>query len=166
MTDPTDNSLWDKEVEDVKPLDRNTSKKRPKPIKNKDIIIKTDQLAYNVPKSSRTNHARDIDARTLQRLKRGQIPIEARLDMHGMTRHQAYDALYPFILRTQSSGKRCVLVITGKGQKDHEMQGVLRQSLPEWLSEERYNALVLTHVPANKRDGGGGAFYIYLRRQR
>ena len=173
MSDPTDTetsdaTLWQDEVRDVKPLDRKVIKNKVKPLKNNVKINKKDQLVCRkLPtknantSSDRSVYSKDIDTRTLQKLKRGQISVEARLDLHGMNRAQAYDALYPFITRAQSGGKRCVLVITGKGEKDHRYEGILRQALPEWLSESRYNRLVLTHVPAHKRDGGGGAFYIY-----
>ena len=172
-TEETDDAVWRDEVRDVTPLDEEKIKIDNKELKNKQKIIKkTNRFVQNSSSNSvqnSTDHtvfSNDIDARTLQKLKRGQIIVEARLDLHGMSRAQAYDALYPFITRAQTSGKRCVLVITGKGKKNHRYEGVLRQALPKWLSESRYHRLVLTHVPAHKRDGGGGAFYIYLRRDR
>jgi len=166
MDDPTDDDVWAQEVQDVKRLDGKALKTNRKS-SNKDHTVCTKLPTKQAPKATdQSVYSSDIDARTLQRLKRGQIRIEARLDLHGMSRHQAYDALHPFLTGAQAAGKRCVLVITGKGQKGYEMQGILRAALPEWLDESRYRPLVLTHVPAHKRDGGGGAFYVYLRRAR
>ena len=171
MTDDhttNDEALWRQETQDVKPLNQKSSIKELKPLKIKEKNKKADRLVLkeDLAKTPEKPRSNDIDARTLQRLKRGQIKIEARLDLHGMNRHQAYDALYPFLSQAQNTGKRCVLVITGKGQKGYEMQGILRNALPEFLSEPRYNPIVLTHAPAQPRDGGTGAFYIYLRRKK
>ena len=58
-----------------------------------------------------------LDRRTGERLKRGKLPIEGYLDMHGMTQSEAYNALDNFFLDSQAAGKRCVLVITGKGNR-------------------------------------------------
>src|SRR5215469_3773414 len=69
-----------------------------------------------------------IDRRTAQRLKRGQMPIEARLDLHGMTQAEAHDALARFIVRSHGAGLRLVIVITGKS-------GVLHGAVPRWLEE-------------------------------
>src|SRR5215469_15224755 len=69
-----------------------------------------------------------IDRRTAQRLKRGQMPIEARLDLHGMTQAEAHAALARFIARSHGAGLRLVIVITGKS-------GVLHGAVPRWLAE-------------------------------
>lgn len=91
------------------------------------------------------------------------MPIDARIDLHGMTRASAQDALYGFLDRAHGRGHRCVLVITGKGTGGG---GVLRRELPLWLNESRLRPLVLSIQPAQPRHGGGGAFYVLLRRQR
>jgi DNA-nicking Smr family endonuclease len=106
------------------------------------------------------------------KLKRGQLDIEARLDLHGMNRVQAYDSLKKFILSSHKKGLRHVLVITGKGQRsrnfdeDARAKGVLRQAVPMWLSEGAMGEIVLKWSCARPRDGGEGALYILLRRQR
>lgn len=111
-----------------------------------------------------------LDGRTDARLRRGQMPIDARIDLHGNTQDEAHRRLNDFILRAQSQDKRCVLVITGKGSSrgsDGEMMtGVLRQKLPLWLSMAPLRGLVLKCYPAVQRDGGTGAWYLYLKRNR
>ena len=113
-----------------------------------------------------------LDARTDARLRRGQMPIEARIDLHGNTQDEAHRRLNEFVLRAQSQGKRCVLVITGKGSsrgglRDGEANvGILRQKLPLWLSMAPLRGLVLKCYPAVQRDGGTGAWYLYLKRTR
>ena len=126
-----------------------------------------------------------LDRRTAQRLTRGQLPIEARLDLHGMRQTEAHTALNRFIAQSYGSGKRCVLVITGKGKKkfnlgrfyhddpdDHftgehtSRPGVLRENVPQWLSRPPNSHLVLRTAPARPKDGGDGALYVYLRRKK
>lgn len=105
-----------------------------------------------------------IDRRQALRLKRGQLPIEARLDLHGMTQAEAHRELASFVARNHAAGKRVLLVVTGKGTR--EGTGVLRAAAPRWLAEPALRDRVLTTAPAVPRDGGDGALYILLRRAR
>lgn len=114
--------------------------------------------------------AAGLDKRKAQRLKRGRLPIEDRLDLHGLTQAQAHRALRGFVLRCHGDGKRCVLIITGKGvireTQGEKHAGVLRGMLPHWLNEGPLRPCVLALQEAQPRDGGSGAFYLLLRRQR
>lgn len=102
-----------------------------------------------------------LDKRSAQRLRRGQTAIEARLDLHGHTQSEAHHALNIFIASQQSAGRRCLLIITGKGGHG---EGVLRQALPRWLAEAPNAGRILAIEQAQPRDGGGGAFYVLLRK--
>lgn len=106
----------------------------------------------------------DVDKRTADRLKRGKLPIEARLDLHGMTQEEALTELAGFLARVQSAGKRCVLIITGKGAGREG--GVLRRQLPQWLNQPANRARVVAFSSAQPRDGGHGAVYVLLKRLR
>ena len=105
-----------------------------------------------------------LDRRSALRLKRGQMPIEARLDLHGMTQAEAHGALLRFLARARESGTRAVLIITGKGGAGGE--GVLRRSVPRWLAEPDCRGSILATAPAQPKDGGAGALYVLLRRRR
>jgi DNA-nicking Smr family endonuclease len=115
-----------------------------------------------------------LDRRTSERLKRGQLPIEARLDLHGMTQDQARHALDRFIGHAHDRGLRAVLIITGKGLKlrgeEHDpwetAPGILKHQTPRWLNEAPNRARVLAFTPAQPRDGGAGALYVLIRRRR
>jgi DNA-nicking Smr family endonuclease len=116
-----------------------------------------------------------LDARTSERLKRGQLPIEGRLDLHGMSQGEARRALDGFIAEAHASGRRAVLIITGKGLKprhDYEDpwhgigRGILKQATPRWLNEAPNRARVLAFTEAQPRHGGGGALYVLIRRLR
>lgn len=113
-----------------------------------------------------------MDRKSFHRLKRGKLTPEARLDLHGMTLDHAHGALTGFILRAHGAGKRLVLVVTGKG-KDRDdggpipvRNGVLRHNVPQWLRLPPLGPLVLQVTGAHIRHGGGGAYYVYLRRRR
>jgi DNA-nicking Smr family endonuclease len=116
--------------------------------------------------------ALNMDRATFQKMKRGKVRPEARIDLHGMTADAAHNALTAFLFHAHASGKRLVLVITGKGRPGTDdgpipsRVGVLRRSLPEWLSRPPLQAIVQQATESHQRHGGSGAFYVYLRRAR
>ncbi|MBT8458709.1 MAG: DNA mismatch repair protein MutS [Boseongicola sp.] len=111
-----------------------------------------------------------MDQKVFGRMKRGKTKPEARIDLHGLRLDEAHGALNAFIHRSHSQGRRLVLVITGKGRITNDdgpipvRAGVLRHQVPDWLSRPPLNALVLQVSEAHQRHGGGGAYYVYLRR--
>lgn len=113
-----------------------------------------------------------MDQKAFGKLRRGKLKPEARIDLHGMTLAQAHPALTGFILRSASAGHRLVLVITGKGKNRDDggpiptKFGVLRHQVPQWLSMPPLGGLVLQVTESHIRHGGGGAYYVYLRRTR
>lgn len=115
--------------------------------------------------------AAPFDRRTVRRLKRGGLAIEARLDLHGDTQSAAHRRLERFIAESQAAGLRLVLVITGKGQGGKQAaerpgeQGVLRQAVPRWLEEAPNRRRVLNVTAAAPVHGGEGALYVRLRRK-
>lgn len=117
-----------------------------------------------------------LDNRTAKRLVRGQLTPEARLDLHGMTRHSAEPALLRFVTDARAQGRKLVLVITGKGSQGHLLHGrdfhsdphqrsVLREEVPRWLGEPQFRTHVAGFQPAHPKHGGGGALYLWLRRR-
>jgi DNA-nicking Smr family endonuclease len=128
------------------------------------------------PKSVPRLHTAGLDGRTAERLRRGQLEPQSRLDLHGMTEAAAHRALQRFLRVAHTQGARLVLVVTGKGLKppgddepfDLELhmrsRGVLRTMVPRWLKEAALAPLVADVRTAHRRHGGGGALYIYLRK--
>ena len=110
----------------------------------------------------------DVDRRLGQRLKRGQLPIESRLDLHGQRRDEAHTELIGFLADAQARGVRCLLVITGKGRRTplDEERSVLKAMLPRWLNEPPNRNRVLAFAHARPQHGGEGAFYVLLRKGR
>jgi DNA-nicking Smr family endonuclease len=125
--------------------------------------------------SKRSNVA-GLDRSSSEKLRRGKMAIEGRVDLHGLTRREAHSRLRSFISSAHRSGKRCVLVITGKGSSlrqtdDAEYmggnrKGVLREEVPRWLREPDLHKLVIDFRAAQPRHGGAGALYVLLRRSR
>jgi len=113
-----------------------------------------------------------MDAKAYRKLTRGKLEPEGKIDLHGMKVDEAHAALNAFILRSHSKGRRLVLVITGKGQGSGPtgpipyQRGILRRQVPDWLSQRPLAPLILQVSEANRRHGGEGALYVYLRRRR
>lgn len=112
-----------------------------------------------------------MDAKTHGKMTRGKLAPEARIDLHGMTLPEAHPELIRFVLDAQAQGLRLVLVITGKGKRrdDHgpipQRMGALRHQVPQWLRLPPIGAHVLQVTEAHVKHGGGGAYYVYLRRR-
>lgn len=104
-----------------------------------------------------------FDATTRNKLSKGRLPIEGRVDLHGMTQSEAHALLLSFLHRAHTEGMRYVLIITGKGSS-FGSDGVLRRAVPEWLATPSFRGLVSSHDSAARRHGGGGAIYVRLRR--
>ncbi|MBZ9963794.1 Smr/MutS family protein [Mesorhizobium sp. BR1-1-2] len=115
------------------------------------------------PKAQHVSHA--LDEPTLDKLSKGRLPIEGRVDLHGMTQDEAYSLLFSFLHRAHAGGIRYVLVITGKGSSSGG-DGVLRRAVPAWLSTPAFRPLVSSHDYAARNHGGSGALYVRLRRVR
>jgi len=173
-------ALWQAAMRDVKPLKRSKTATHPEPAaapaeKPKKpsraparpaAPAKKPAVAFPVTKSApEISHGRaaGIDRRSAEKLRRGHLPIEGRLDLHGMTQEAASGRLASFLERAESQGKRCVLVITGKGLASG---GILRDQVPRWLNLPPNRARVLAFDYARPQHGGGGALYVLLKRRR
>lgn len=108
----------------------------------------------------------EMDRRTEQRLRRGRIPIDLYLDLHGMVQETAHRRLNAVLTDAYKRDLRLVLVITGKGTRSREEGGVLRRKLRAWCALPPLCDFILNITPAQPHHGGSGAFYIYLRRRR
>lgn len=122
-----------------------------------------------------------VDRRTGERLRKGRMAVEAKLDLHGMSQHQAHGAVARFIAGQQAAGARCVLIVTGKGGRTADPlekkslaarftfgagRGVLKEALPRWLNEPALRALIVAVTAARPDHGGSGAVYVLLKRKR
>lgn len=117
-----------------------------------------------------------MDRRMAQRFARGEMKIDARLDLHGMSLSQAESAVTYFVQSASAAGHRCLIVVTGKGRRgDHHSsdqgidapaRGRIRAETPHWLNRPSLRPLILAVREAHFRHGGGGALYVLLKRRR
>jgi len=112
-----------------------------------------------------------LDRKTEERLRKGRRTPDARLDLHGLSAARAHAALKIFIADSQAMGRRCVLVITGKGMDvdpgfGEVAPGVLRREAPRWLATPPLSHMIVNVSQAHAKHGGGGALYVYLKRKR
>lgn len=168
-------ALWESVTEGLKPLKRQpakplTSNKETEPTSGRPAPGRQAEATppghpkKPLPLLERGTIA-DLDKRQAQRLRRGQMPIDGKLDLHGCTQAEAHRRLESFLASAQASGKRCVLVVTGRGL-GKSAGGVLRSEVPRWLNQAPNRARVLAFDWAQPKHGGDGALYVLLRRNR
>jgi DNA-nicking Smr family endonuclease len=180
-----DQALWEEVKRSVKPL--GVVKKRKanavKITQNPGVILPRQVPMQTIATAQRKQNdvpppLAQMDRRTAQRLNRGQIEPEARLDLHGEGVETARIKLLHFLSSERHHGSRFVLVITGKGASPYarhtlhgtshfhtpEREGRLRREVPLWLHEENFRLHAVGFQPAHPRHGGGGAFYVRLRK--
>jgi DNA-nicking Smr family endonuclease len=105
-----------------------------------------------------------LDRRVLHKLRRGEYAINAHIDLHGMTRDPAREAVDKFIHEARQKGQRCVLIVHGRGHNSKDKIPVLKNLLQSWLERGRIAKSVLAFSTARPHDGGAGAVYVLLRR--
>lgn len=163
-----DEALWQQVVADLVPLKgRNDSlikKGEDKVIINSPPPALFPMLAtQNQVKLLEIGDVSRVDGSVAKKLQSGSYPIDATLDLHGKTQDEAFAAIQYYMGNAYNAGKRCILVVTGKGVQG---KGVLRQQLHKWLSAPGIAEYILAITQAKPEHGGGGAFYVLLRRQR
>lgn len=107
-----------------------------------------------------------LDPRLLRRLRAGEFSYQAHIDLHGMTSDQARHSVETFLTQAFHEGKRCVLIVHGRGRNSKDQIPVLKSRLTTWLGHGQWARLVLAFCTARPCDGGAGALYVLLRRHR
>jgi DNA-nicking Smr family endonuclease len=173
-----DRRLWDfvtQSVTPLKPRHASTEVELPTPQPLRRALIPVSAEA--APTAHRPAHHQplhvgrlvDLDGATAKKFRKGRMPCDAQLDLHGFTLAQAHSALLHFV-RTQSSrGARCVLVITGKGQTstaDDVPRGRIKAELMHWLNAAPLRPLILAVTPAQKGNSAGAVYVLLKRRDR
>jgi len=113
-----------------------------------------DELAFLRPGLSRT---------LLRDLRRGRWVTSAELDLHGMSRSEAKQALGEFLAASLVRGHRCLRIVHGKGLRSPGREPVLKELVRHWLAQRQE---VLAYCQARAADGGGGAVTVLLRNSR
>jgi DNA-nicking Smr family endonuclease len=173
---PEERRLWAHVAQGVTPLEGRTLPAEPAP----QASAMEQQQAQVAPVPAKAPARRPepgqlpiaaLDRRTITALRRGSQQVDGVIDLHGMRQSEAHAALLGFLRRSQDSGRKLVLVITGKGAAGSgdglfAERGVLRRMVPHWLRLPDLRPLVLGFEEAAPHHGGSGALYVRLRRRR
>jgi DNA-nicking Smr family endonuclease len=111
--------------------------------------------------------ATGVDIKLLRRLKAGELRVETRLDLHGRKRDAALGALERFVADARAQGRRCVLVVHGRGAHSADDAPVIKPMVWRWLATSSLAAsAVLAFASARPAQGGAGATLVLLRQTR
>lgn len=177
ITSDEERELFETELAEAAPLGK--AVRRPRKKSTGAALVSPGSSAKPVPsKRSVQHHDTGLDGNTEDRLRRGLLLPQAKLDLHGLTQRDAHDALVTFLRAAALRRLRLVLIVTGKGGetgtvRDHSLhtgleisqRGVLRTLTPRWLKEPGPARLIARVREAHRRHGGAGALYVYLRKQ-
>ena len=171
-----DKELFRQMMKAVKPLDKCTPLSSNKSSKTTHVEHKKETIKRTSPQFDLSNYYQEvvgsdtilshckqsIPRKRLIQLRNGQIPYEARLDLHGLRPDAARESLCHFIDQQMQRGHRCLLIIHGKGGRSGEAP-ILKNHVNHWLQQLPQ---VLAFHSTTPRDGGSGALYVLLERQR
>lgn len=101
-----------------------------------------------------------LSRQVLRKLRSGTWVIQTQLDLHGLDRHEAREALAGFLAHCVKRGLRCVRVIHGKGLGSKNREPVLKTKVKHWLTQRDE---VLAYCQARPVDGGSGALVVLLK---
>ena len=178
---PEDAVLWEQVSGTAEPLRKGENRARDQPRPAMEDIPPSAPAAARRPAPRNTPAAKSsakpapapplatLERRAARGLRAGRVSVDARIDLHGHRQLEAHGVLKSFLARAQASGRRHVLVITGKGGPrggDGRFErGVLNREVPRWLADPAFRQWVVSFAPAHQRHGGEGALYVRLRRQ-
>jgi len=167
-----DSFLWQELIKDIKPL-----KKQPFPprlFKKVKVNINPSESGIRLESFGMKDLVKGdisaMDKANGTRLRKGKIRPQARLDLHGFTAEQAFNALKKFIIREYNKATKCVIIVTGRGRAVMDEfghlsinNGVLYGEIGKWLNYPDIRGYIVSFTPAADFDGGEGAVYVYLR---
>ncbi|MGI4877744.1 MAG: Smr/MutS family protein [Janthinobacterium lividum] len=180
---PDESELWARVAASVRPL---PGRVRPVVAPSPRAIAEAPPTRPEPPRRSPAANRTAVDAATLdggwdRKMRTGRLVPDLTVDLHGYTRDRAHALLERCIADAALSGARVLLVITGKGQRGdagdggggggggygggERPRGVIRASLRDWLQGPQLRPFIAALRPAHPRHGGGGAWYVILRRR-
>ena len=177
----TEEELWTVAVDGTKPLEDRSGRVKPRreplsvarPELDPDLeaydelrALVTGEVPFDVADSDEfiEGHARGLDPRVVKRLRRGEFAVQGHVDLHGLLKDEAKSELEMFLSRSRQQGRRCVLVVHGRGLHSKDQVPVLKEALKRWMNTARFSRHVLGFSTARPHDGGLGAIYVLLKR--
>ena len=182
MSNKDDNNIFLKSLVGVKPLKKNNKiiKPMPKPIKSDTLrpIIKEPESdkVYEKVKNITAQQKTAIQKSDInKKLKKNKIPVNRKIDFHGCSLTDAKKIFFNTINDCFLKNFRCILFVTGKGsikkendysQKTKLFYGKIRNNFVSWTTHNAVQSKILNVQQANIENGGDGAFFVYLRKNK
>jgi len=177
----SEEELWSVAIDGARPLSDRSGriKPGPQPLSVPSVELDPDLEAYDELRALVTGevpfdiadsdefiegHSRGLDPRVVRKLRKGEFAVQAHVDLHGLLKDEAKAALEAFLARSRQDGKRCVLVVHGRGLHSKDQVPVLKEALKRWMHTARFARHVLGFSSARPHDGGTGAMYVLLRK--
>ena len=180
--DPDETQFFLEAMSDVKPLLKNKNRITPAPnlrpvhparnveleamARLSDLVSGNAEMDITFSDEYIEGCVNGLSQKIMKRLKKGQFPIQDYIDLHGLTKQEAEIRMRDFLLKSQQLGLRCVLVVHGRGLNSENHIPVLKERLPIWLTRGPTKKFVMAFSTAMPYDGGTGAIYILLRKQK
>jgi DNA-nicking Smr family endonuclease len=179
--DLTDDELWSVAIDGAKPLADRSARVKPgpeplsigRPEMDPDLeaydelrALVTGEVPFDIADSDEfiEGHARGLDPRLVKKLRRGEFAVQDHVDLHGLLKDEAKSQLEAFLAQARQRGKRCVLVVHGRGLHSKDQVPVLKEALKRWMHTARFARHVLGFSTARPHDGGAGAVYVLLKK--
>jgi len=181
---PQDANIFNQAMSGVVPLEKKGTKKIPAhekktappyPVHNvdqevmnhlRDLVDGTADMDITFSDEYIEGSINGVDKNTMRRLKRGQIPVQDHIDLHGLTQKDAEIRVREFLIRSQGRGLQCLLIVHGRGLNSPDSVPVLKERLPVWLNRGPARRIVKAFSSARPYDGGTGAIYVLMRRHK
>jgi DNA-nicking Smr family endonuclease len=177
----SEEELWSVAVDGAKPLADRSARVKPGPqplsvplaeldpdleVYDELRALVTGEVPFEIADSDEfiEGHARGLDPRVVRKLRRGEFAIQAHVDLHGLLKDEAKTELESFLAKARQQGRRCVLVVHGRGLHSKDQVPVLKEALKRWMHTARFSRHVLGFSSARAHDGGTGAIYVLLKR--
>jgi DNA-nicking Smr family endonuclease len=169
------------QMKGVSPIKKNNRIKKEDPKTNyksgkKNIVKQKEVITPNVSKVIKNSEflLEKIDLK--KGIKKGSFHIDKKIDFHGKSLLESEEQFNNTIIESYNSGQRCLLFVTGKGlfkSKNYEesykpklYHGIIRASFIEWAKSKKFSKYILSFEQASIENGGDGAFYVYLRKNK
>ena len=177
---PSDDELWAREVAGARPLEGRDQRVGPRvprgrseayhhpdleTLRELEALV-SGEAPFDIADTDEyvEGHVSGLDPALVRKLRGGEYSVQGHVDLHGLTREEARREVDRFLKESRRRGRRCVLLVHGRGRHSEEQVPVLKEALRAWLATARFGRHVLAFATARPRDGGAGALYVLLRR--
>jgi len=176
----SEEKLWQRVTENIAKLDSNRTARplvRRGAYRDQSTPLYDHNISFAPGLTEQSFTLKDADHNWHQKIRRGKVKTDGKIDLHGMTQDRAFVALSRYIEDAWQRGKKTILVVTGKGGQKSDMEslshsdysrgrGVLKTNVPRWLSQGQLASRIISYHTANVEHGGDGALYVILKRNR